>query len=149
MVDNARAAADALNSDLLNIQLWAKQWLVTFSPEKTKSMCVSLKKNSNASDIPLIFNDVHLEEIKEHKHLGIIFNNKLKWSDHVNAIIETVSKFSDVFLKLKYKLDRKTLEIIYLTFVRPKLEYGSILFDDCTEQDKTRLENEQLNFQDV
>ena len=52
--DDARAAADALNSDLINIQLWVKQWIVSFSPEQTKSVCVSLKKNTSASDISLI-----------------------------------------------------------------------------------------------
>ena len=31
-------------------------------------------------------------------------------------------------------------------FVRPKLEYGSILFDDCTQQDNNRLEGVQLTF---
>ena len=53
---------------------------------------------------------------------------------------------TDVFRRLKYKLDRKTLYTIYITFVRPKLEYGCILFDDCTEFDKTRIENTQLTF---
>ncbi len=48
--------------------------------------------------------------------------------------------------KLKYKLDRKTLENIYIAYVRPKLEYASITWDACTEKDKIRLENVQLNF---
>ena len=29
--------------------------------------------------------------------------------------------------KLKFKLDRKSLETIYLTFIRPILEYGDVL----------------------
>ena len=47
---------------------------------------------------------------------------------------------------LKYKLDRRTLENIYFTFVRPKLEYASIIWDDCTEGNKLKLENVQLGF---
>ena len=144
--DDSRMAANQLNEDLNNMAAWAKQWLVKFSPEKTKTMCISLKTNSTATDFPLLYNNVMLEEVNEHKHLGIILNDKLKWSDHINSVIESIKKLTDVFRHLKYKLDRKTLESIYLTFVRPKLEYGSILFDDCTEQDKIRLENVQLNF---
>ena len=46
--------------------------------------------------------------------------------------------------KKKYKVDRRTLENIYFTFVRPKLEYASIIWDDCTEGNKLNLENVQL-----
>ena len=42
-------------------------------------------------------------------------------------------------------MDRKTLETIYLTFVRPKLEYANIVFHDCTKQDTELLENLQLS----
>ena len=45
--------------------------------------------------------------------------------------------------KLKYRLDRSTLYTIYISFIRPKLEYGSIVWDDCTQYDKCRLENIQ------
>ena len=42
---------------------------------------------------------------------------------------------------LKYKLGRRTLENTYFTFVRPKLEYANIIWDDCTEANKLKLEN--------
>ena len=38
------------------------------------------------------------------------------------------------------------MENIYFTLVRPKLEYASIIWDDCTEADKLKLENVQLSF---
>ena len=57
-----------------------------------------------------------------------------------------VSKIADVFVKLKRSLDRRTLEQIYFTFVRPKLEYACIIWDDCNDQDKTRIENTQRQF---
>ena len=37
-------------------------------------------------------------------------------------------------------------EYIHFIFVRPKLEYASIIWDDCTEADKLKLENVQLGF---
>ena len=41
--------------------------------------------------------------------------------------------------KLKFKLDRKSLETIYLTFIRPLLEYGDVIFDNCTQYEKTGI----------
>ena len=45
--------------------------------------------------------------------------------------------------KFKYQLDRLSIEIIYTSFIRPILEYGDILFDNCTQHKKDELDNVQ------
>ena len=45
--------------------------------------------------------------------------------------------------KLKYMLDRKSLEIIYLSFIRPLLEYSDVVWDNCTGLQKYELEKIQ------
>ena len=45
--------------------------------------------------------------------------------------------------KLKFNLDRSSLETMYLSFIRPLLEYGDVVFDNCTLQDQELLENVQ------
>ena len=45
--------------------------------------------------------------------------------------------------KLKFKLDRKSLETIYLTFIRPLLEYRDNIWDNCTEAEKEELDKIQ------
>ena len=44
---------------------------------------------------------------------------------------------------LKFKLDRKSLEIIYTTFIRPILEYGDVIWDTCTQYEKQELDKIQ------
>ena len=44
---------------------------------------------------------------------------------------------------LKFKLYRKTLNQIYLAYLRPHLEYGSIVWDNCTTYEKELLEKIQ------
>ena len=45
--------------------------------------------------------------------------------------------------KLKFKLDSKSLEIIYTTFIRPLLEYGDIIWDNCSKYEKQELDKIQ------
>ena len=45
--------------------------------------------------------------------------------------------------KLKFKLDRKSLEIIYTAFIRPLLEYGDVIWDNCAEYEKADLDKIQ------
>ena len=38
--------------------------------------------------------------------------------------------------KLKFKLDLKSLEIIYTVFIRPILEHCDIIWDNCVQYEK-------------
>ena len=57
---------------------------------------------------------------------------------NVNYIKEKAGFRINVMRKLKFKLDRKSLEIIYTAFIRPLLEYGDVIWDNCTEYEKKR-----------
>jgi hypothetical protein len=47
--------------------------------------------------------------------------------------------------KKKNDLDRKSLETIYFSFIRPKLEYASHVWDNCNKRDSDELEKFQLD----
>ena len=42
--------------------------------------------------------------------------------------------------KLKFKLDRKSLETIYFVFVWLILEYGDTIWNNCTQHEKADLD---------
>ena len=46
--------------------------------------------------------------------------------------------------KLKFKLDRKSLEIIYTAFIRPILEYCDVIWENCAQYEKNEIEKIQL-----
>ena len=83
-------------------------------------------------------------EANTHKHLGLTLSYTLSWSEHIDNLVQSVSKNTDVMFKLKYSLDRKTLETMYTSFIRPKLEYSSIVWSDCFDKERIKLENCQL-----
>ena len=45
--------------------------------------------------------------------------------------------------KLKYDFSRLALNQIYISYVRPTIEYSSIVWDSCSEQNADLLENVQ------
>ena len=45
-----------------------------------------------------------------------------------------------VLRKLKFKVSRNFLETVYLSFIRPRLEYAGKVWDNCTLADAERLE---------
>ena len=50
----------------------------------------------------------------------------------------------NIMRRLKYELDRKSLEIIYTTFIRPILEYADVIRDNCCDYEKQELEKIQI-----
>ena len=46
--------------------------------------------------------------------------------------------------KLKFTLDRKSLETIYFSFIRPLLEYADVVWDNCTQYEVDELEKIQI-----
>ena len=45
--------------------------------------------------------------------------------------------------RLRFCLNRKSLENIYLTFISPILEYADVVWDNCTNYEKQELDNLQ------
>ena len=45
--------------------------------------------------------------------------------------------------KLKYSISRKSLNQIYISFLRPVLEYSAVVWDGCTLYEKENLEKIQ------
>ena len=120
VVDNPETTAELLNSDIDKIIKWAKRWLVTFNPIKTETLLISRKLNKPFH--PSLFMDSQkITEFEVHKHLGVFLSYDCTWHAHINFVKEKAWKRINTMRKLKFELDRKFLEIIYFTFIRPLL----------------------------
>ena len=131
LVDNAPYAAACLNFDLDRITRWAAYWLVTFNPSKTEALLL-LRKLNAIQHPPLYMEKVQIQEVKSHKHLGLYLSSDCSWHQHISYIKDKTTLRINIMRKLKFKLDRKSLKAIYTTFIRPLLEYGDNIRDNCT-----------------
>ena len=139
IVEDPVVAANCLNSDLNKITQWAATWLVSFNPTKTESIIKSRKSNRHRH--PLIYMQNHqIIEVDFHKHIGLHFANDCTWHQHINYFKEKAWFHINIMRKLKFKLDRKLLETIYIAFIRPLLEYGDVIWNNCTQYEKTELD---------
>ena len=92
--------AAKIESDLLCIDKWAKNWPVSFASKKTKSLTLNTKHDSNLNPtIRFIGHDV--EEFQAHTYLGLIFTTKLSWNIHINNIDQKARKKLNMLFPLK------------------------------------------------
>ena len=84
-----------------------------------------------------------ITNVETHKHLGLYFSNDGHWHDQIQYIKEKAWARINVMRRLKFRLDRKSLEIKYTAFIRPLLEYGDVVWDNCAQYEKEELEKIQ------
>ena len=65
--------------------------------------------------------------------------NFLFWFSILNAAYRTLG----IMRKLKYRFNRQAPNQMYISYIRPTLEYSSIVWYGCSEQDKIALEKLQ------
>jgi hypothetical protein len=138
---SSRDAENTLNSDLLKIENWASKWLVEFNPVKTFFINFSLKQKK--SILNLKFKNEKIVQVSEHKHLGVYFTSDMTWSKHINYISSKASQRLGQMYRSSIYLNKHQLSSVYLNMIRPILEYGSILYDNCSAADSRKLENIQ------
>ena len=86
---------------------------------------------------PIFVHNQRLTEVTSHKHLGLHISKDCIRQEQIEYIKENAYLRINIMCKFKFLLDRKPLETIYISFVRPILEYVDVVWYNCTQQEKT------------
>lgn len=93
----------------------------------------------------LNFNNTNINFVENHKHLGVTFSCNGQWKTHIETthVLKAAYRTIGIMRKLKYRFSRQALNQMYISYIRPTLEYSSIVLDGCSEQDKAAMEKLQ------
>ena len=83
-------------------------------------------------------------EVPHHKHLGLTLSDNMSWTPHINLICSQAGQRINILRKLSYRFNRRMIEMLYLAYVRPILEYASPIFSDQNISNDTKVENMQI-----
>ena len=127
-----------LQNDLNILNEWAITWKMCFNPTKCEFVRVTNKKNIISFQYFIQSNNI--QEVQQAKYLGVTINNKLSWSNHIKIIS---SKANSVvgFLRRNFNhCPTKTKSTLYLSLVRPILEYAATVWAPYHHTDISQLE---------
>jgi hypothetical protein len=83
-------------------------------------------------------------EVTNHKHLGLNISKNGTRHTHIDLITEKAYRRLNILRRFKFILDRKTLETIYLTYIRPLLEYADVIWDNNITYLVDKIEKVQM-----
>ena len=130
-----------LQKDLENLQRWEEKWSMQFHPDKCQLLIIS--KRRIKSEFNYSIHSSIIENTREAKYLGITISDTLSWNSHINNICKKANGTIN-FLHRNFKnCSPKVKAGLYLTYVRPSLEYCSSVWDLYTSLNIDKLEGVQ------
>ena len=127
-VFNEDTSQDELNNDLQKVSEWAFQWKMEFNPDPNKQAqdVIFSKKAESNNSLPLNFNKTEVRTCQSQKHLGLILDKWLTFTENINSKISKYDKLIGIIKKLSVSFPRNALLRIYKSFIRPHLDYADI-----------------------
>ena len=127
-----------LQNDLHILEIWEKQWDMSFNPSKCQILHITRAKCPIQTRY--ILHGTVLDSVPSAKYLGVTISNNLSWTPHIDSVSRKANQTLG-FLKRNIKVHNKDLKsTAYTTLVRPQLEYASTVWSPHTATDITKLE---------
>ena len=97
--------------------------------DKCKCMLVIHKRDSTMPTV-LLISGQPLKGVYSYKYLGILLTSDLSWSAHISTLCSKAwQQIGLLYCKFYRYSDVDTLKQLYMAFIRPHLEYATIVWD--------------------
>jgi hypothetical protein len=136
---NSVESVKIIQEDLDKAFNWTRKWLLKFNINK----CVVMHYGHNNERSPFYIDGKQLAESEAERDLGVVFSTNLKWK---NQVIVATNKANQMLGRIKksfVNFDCKLLKSLYLTFIRPLLEFAVPVWSPFLKSDCDLIERVQ------
>jgi len=140
VVENADVAK--LQGALDLVASWASQWQLQISVSK----CSVLTVGRSSIDASYSINGFSLPRGTQCRDLGVTITSDLSSSQHVNEITTKAHKRANCILRCFASRDANLLVRAFIVYVRPILEYNSIIWSPYLKKEVSQIEKVQRRF---
>ena len=132
---------EQMNEELQIISEWFKANLLSLNITKTSYMIFG---NNKFRDLNLMIEHSSILRQFETKFLGVILAANLKWSKHIEIVLNKISKSIGILSKVRYLVPSNLTRMLYLSLVEPYLNYCNLV---RASSSNTVILNKILNIQ--
>ena len=133
--------ADVLQQSLTEVSQWCSKNSMVPNIQKTKCMLVTTRQKHQLKPPPLILSlyNERIEQVKEHRVLGVVVDEQLCWQPHTDRLCKALSKNLFLLAKLRQFTDETARKLFYNAYILPYIDYSSTIWDSCSEANLKRL----------
>ena len=122
-----------LNDELNHICNWLQSNKLSLNVQKTHTMLFTNNAEVYTSQLPILMNDTLITRVYKVRFLGIIFDDKLKWKEHIDHISNKIAKSIGVICKTRHSLPGKSLITLYYSLIYPYLTYCHLVWGRASQ----------------
>ncbi|KAF8382431.1 hypothetical protein PRIPAC_71573 [Pristionchus pacificus] len=121
---------------------WSKEWNLPLNEMK----CTVVHYGNLSPRAQYLINGTPLSVSPSIKDLGVLMQSSLKFNDHISRIVSKARAKVNLIFKCFFSTEPGLYSRAFSTFVRPLLEYGSVVWSPHTVTLANHIEGVQRNF---
>ena len=104
---------------------------MSLNPDQAKwaKKVIFSRKTNKIIHTPFYFKNATVKLTHAEKHLGFRLDTKLSFKEHTNNKTSKATKDIGLFRKFQLIISRRSLFIIYESFIRPHDDYCDVIYD--------------------
>ena len=139
---DAPSLLNTLERDISNLSSWSDENSLVFNNDKLKFVTFSRNPNKNKSYL-LRTNMKSIEQNESTKLLGITFDEKLNWSEHVNTTLKSCYSILRTLKSFKRFASFKVRKSLAESLLLSRLKYNIVVYGQLPQYMLNRLQRLQ------
>ena len=128
-------------TNLSALHLWCQYNKLTMNSSKTCFIIFHAKNKNNHIEIKeLEVPNIKINRVKSTKYLGVIFDEKLNWHEHVQSVCKSLLKYFGIFSHIKSIASRAIARQLYFSFIYSRISYGIEVYGNCSFNHLSKLQ---------
>ncbi|KAL9973623.1 hypothetical protein ACROYT_G020101 [Oculina patagonica] len=92
----------------------------------------SRQRLSNLTGSPKVaINDFQVSQVKSAKSLGVIIDDRLDWSSHIEKLTKKIASGIGALKRVRHLIPQATLHLMYRSLIQPHFDYCSTVWGNC------------------
>ena len=140
----SNSGTDALQRSLDELADWARTWQLPISISKCSVLTLNAKMGSLEHEFYL--DNCRLQQLLEIKDIGITIDSQLKFNLHIDKIVGKAQSRASLIHRCFKSGSADILFRAFVVYVRPLLEYGSVVWSPHYKYAIEKVESVQRRF---
>jgi hypothetical protein len=115
------------NQTFKDINSWFNANLLTLNFNKSQYVEFRSMNHYNITT-QITYDQINLTNVTDTKFLGLIIDDTLTWKQHIDYVINKISRACNALRNIKYFIPPDTLKLIYFAHIHSILSYGIIFW---------------------
>ena len=141
--EESTSAQSNLQRCIDDLAVTSKSWNLSLNPAK----CVVIRFGGGREDVshrsPYTLEGANLEYVKSHRDLGVVVDDSLRFHIHINSVVRKAGALMGNLLRATKCRAREFMVTLFVSHVRPIIDYCSCVWNVGYLGDVRRLESLQ------